>query len=175
LSDRFTYWPARIARGGEVLAPGAPTDPVQIIDARDLAEFTIRVAEEGTFGVYNATGPQSRLTMGEMLGGIRSVMSTDAYLTWVDAPFLEAEQVRPWADMPVWIPPVADYRGFAQRDVRRAIAKGLTFRPLAVTARDTLDYYNAASEERREKLRAGLAAAREKEVLAKWHARPARG
>lgn len=175
LSDRFTYWPARIARGGEVLAPGAPTDPVQIIDARDLAEFTVRVAEEGTFGVYNATGPQSRLTMGEMLGGIRSVMSTDAYLTWVDAPFLEAEKVRPWADMPVWIPPVADYRGFAQRDIRRAIAKGLTFRPLAVTARDTLDFYNAEPEERREKLRAGLASAREKEVLAKWHARPTQG
>ena len=173
LSDRFTYWPARIARGGEVLAPGAPTDPVQIIDARDLAEFTIRVAEDGTFGTYNATGPQSKLTMGEMLGGIRAVMSTDAYLTWVDAPFLEAEKVRPWGDMPVWIPPVGDYKGFAQRDIRKAIAKGLTFRPLAVTAKDTLDFYNAAPEERREKLRAGLPAAREKEVLAKWHARPA--
>ena len=173
LTDRFTYWPARLARGGEVLAPGAPTDPVQIIDARDLAEFTIRVAEDSTYGTYNATGPQSKLTIAEMLGGIRAVMSTDAYLTWVDAAFLEAEKVRPWGDMPVWIPPVGDYKGFAQRDIRRAIAKGLTFRPLAVTAKDTLDFYNASSEERREKLRAGLPAAREKEVLAKWHARPA--
>jgi 2'-hydroxyisoflavone reductase len=172
-SDRFTYWPARLQRGGEVLAPGAPTDPVQIIDARDLAEFSVRVAEEGTVGVYNATGPQAPLTMGEMLGGIRSVMSNDAHLTWVSADFLQAEKVRPWSDMPVWIPPAGDYRGFAQRSISRAIAKGLTFRPLAVTAKDTLDFYNAEPEERREKLRAGLPPTREQEVLAKWKARAA--
>ena len=172
-SDRFTYWPARLQRGGEVLAPGAPTDPVQIIDARDLAEFSVRVAEDGTTGTYNATGPQALLTMAEMLGGIRAVMSNDAHLTWVTAEFLDAEKVRPWSDMPVWIPPAGDYRGFAQRDVRRAIAKGLTFRPLAVTAKDTLDFYNGEPEERREKLRAGLAPAREQEVLAKWKARAA--
>ena len=172
-SDRFTYWPARLQRGGEVLAPGAPTDPVQIIDARDLAEFSVRVAEDGTTGTYNATGPQALLTMAEMLGGIRAVMSNDAHLTWVTAEFLDAEKVRPWSDMPVWIPPAGDYRGFAQRDVRRAIAKGLTFRPLAVTAKDTLEFYNGEPEERREKLRAGLAPAREQEVLAKWKARAA--
>ena len=172
-SDRFTYWPARLQRGGEVLAPGAPTDPVQIIDARDLAEFSVRVAEDGTTGTYNATGPQALLTMAEMLGGIRAVMSNDAHLTWVSAEFLDAEKVRPWSDMPVWIPPADDYRGFAQRDVRRAIAKGLTFRPLAVTAKDTLEFYNGEPEERREKLRAGLAPAREQEVLAKWKARAA--
>ena len=171
LSDRFTYWPARLARGGEVLAPGNPTDAVQIIDARDLAEFTIRVCENNTTGVYNCTGPQSPLTMAEMLGGIRAVMSTDAHLTWVDAPFLEAQQVRPWADMPVWVPPDADSKGFARRSIRRALDKGLTFRPLAVTAKDTLDFYNAEPEERKAKLRAGLDPAREKEVLAAWHAK----
>ena len=171
LSDRFTYWPARLARGAEVLAPGNPTDAVQIIDARDLAEFTIRVCENNTTGVYNCTGPQSPLTMAEMLGGIRAVMSTDAHLTWVDAPFLEAQQVRPWADMPVWVPPDADSKGFARRSIRRALDKGLTFRPLAVTAKDTLDFYNAEPEERKAKLRAGLDPAREKEVLAAWHAK----
>ena len=171
LSDRFTYWPARLARGGEVLAPGRPTDAVQIIDARDLAEFILRVAENGTTGVFNATGPQSLLTMGEMLGGIRAVMSTDAHLAWVDAEFLEAQKVRPWADMPVWVPPDGDSAGFARRSIRRAIEKGLTFRPLAVTARDTLDFYNAEPEERKAKLRAGLDPAREKEVLAAWRAR----
>ena len=171
LSDRFTYWPARLARGGEVLAPGNPTDAVQIIDARDLAEFTIRVCENNTTGVYNCTGPQSPLTMAEMLGGIRAVTSTDAHLTWVDAPFLEAQQVRPWADMPVWVPPDADSKGFARRSIRRALDKGLTFRPLAVTAKDTLDFYNAEPEERKAKLRAGLDPAREKEVLAAWHAK----
>ena len=171
LSDRFTYWPARLARGGEVLAPGNPADPVQIIDARDLAEFTVRVCENGTTGVYNATGPQSLLTMGEMLGGVRAVMTTDAHLTWVPADFLEAQQVRPWVNMPVWVPPDADRRGFARRSIRRALDKGLTFRPLAVTTKDTLDFYNAEPEERKAKLRAGLEPAREKEVLAAWRAK----
>ncbi|MEJ7813157.1 MAG: NAD-dependent epimerase/dehydratase family protein [Gemmatimonadaceae bacterium] len=173
LSDRFTYWPARLARGGEVLAPGNPTDPVQIIDARDLAEFTIRCAEEGTVGTYNATGPKSRLTVSEMLGAIRGVMTTDAYLTWVDAEFLAAQQVRPWSHMPVWIPPTDPTAGFAQRSIARALAKGLSFRPLAVTAKDTLDFYNSESEEEKAKLRAGLDPAKEKEVLAAWRARPA--
>ena len=172
LSDRFTYWPQRLQRGGETLAPGNPTDPVQIIDARDLSEFIVRLAENSTFGVFNATGPQSPLTMSEMLGAIRGVMSTTAHLTWVDADFLEAQKVRPWVDMPVWVPPDADSKGFAQRSIARALAAGLTFRPLAVTAKDTLDYYNAAPDERKAALRAGLAAAREAEVLAAWKARP---
>ena len=171
LSDRFTYWPQRLQKGGEVLAPGNPTDPVQIIDARDLAEFIVRLAENGTTGTFNATGPQSRLTMSEMLGGIRSVMSTDAWLTWVDADFLAANKVGPWMDMPVWVPPAGDALGFAQRSIAKALAAGLTFRPLAVTAKDTLDFYNGEPEERRVKLRAGLAPEREKEVLAAWHAR----
>jgi len=154
-----------------VPAPGDAERPVQIIDARDLAEFTVRVCENGTTGVYNATGPQSLLTMGEMLGGVRAVMSTDAHLTWVPADFLEAQQVRPWVNMPVWVPPDADRRGFARRSIRRALDKRLTFRPLAVTAKDTLDFYNAEPEEHKAKLRAGLEPAREKEVLAAWRAK----
>jgi 2'-hydroxyisoflavone reductase len=171
LSDRFTYWPQRLDRGGEVLAPGSPTDPVQIIDARDLAEFTIRCAEDGTVGTYNATGPKSKLTMAEMLGAIRGVTTSDAWLTWVDADFLQQNQVRPWSDMPVWVPPKGDFAGFAERSIARALAKGLTFRPLDVTAKDTLDFYNGEPEDRKEKLRAGLAPDREKAVLAAWHAR----
>jgi 2'-hydroxyisoflavone reductase len=170
-SDRFTYWPARFQRGGEVLAPGAPTDPVQMIDARDLAEWTIRTVEDGSVGTYNATGPQSRLTMAEMLGAVRGAMRTDAWLTWVDAPFLAAQKIGPWMDMPVWVPPAGEEAGFAQRDVRRAVARGLTFRPLAVTAKDTLDFYNGEPEERKITLRAGLAPEREKAALAAWHAR----
>ena len=172
LSDRFTYWPVRMMRGGEVLAPGAPTDPVQIIDARDLAEFAVRVCEDNTVGVYNVTGPRSKLTMSEMLGGIRAQMSNDAWLTWVDAEFLEAQRVRAWSDMPVWIPSVGDTAGFAQRSIRRALDKGLTFRPFGDTVKATLDFYAGQTEARKEQLRAGLAAAREKEVLALWHARP---
>ena len=171
LSDRFTYWPVRIARGGEVLAPGNPTDPVQIIDARDLSEFVVRACEDRAVGVFNVTGPQSRLTMSEMLGGIRSVMSTDAFLTWVDAEFLEQQQVRPWSHMPVWIPPSGRTAGFAQRSIRRALEKGLTFRPLADTVRATLDFYEQQSDERKAQLRAGLPAEREHEVLAAWRTR----
>jgi 2'-hydroxyisoflavone reductase len=170
-SDRFTYWPARLAKGGEVLAPGEPTDPVQIIDARDLAEFTIRVCEDHATGVYNCTGPRSKLTMAEMLGGVRSVMSSDAYLTWVDAAFLGKQNVGPWIDMPVWVPPTGETAGFARRNIGRALSKGLTFRTLASTARDTLDFYQAEPEERRAKPRAGLAPEREQAVLAAWHAR----
>jgi 2'-hydroxyisoflavone reductase len=170
LTDRFTYWPVRLQRGGEVLAPGHPTDPVQVIDARDLAEFVVRCCENGTTGTYNATGPQSTLTMAEMLGAIRGVMSTDAALTWVDAEFLAANQVRPWSDMPVWVPPGRS-PGFARRSIARALEKGLTFRPLADTARATLEFYAQQTEERKAQLRAGLAPEKEKTVLAAWRAR----
>ncbi len=170
LSDRFTYWPARMAKGGEALAPGDPTDPVQIIDARDLAEFTIRVCETKTTGVYNCTGPRSRLTMSELLGGVRAVMTSDVSLTWVDADFLKAHNARPWVDLPVWVPPKDSSAGFATRDIRRALDKGLTFRPLAVTAKDTLDFYNSEPEDRKSKLRAGLAPEREREILTAWRA-----
>jgi 2'-hydroxyisoflavone reductase len=154
-----------------VLAPGAPTDPVQIIDARDLSEFVIRCCENQTYGVYNATGPRSKLSMAEMLGAIRAVMSTDAHLTWVDADFLAANEVRPWSHMPVWIPPRGQSAGFTQRSIARALAKGLTFRPLADTVVKTLEFYDQQTEERKAQLRAGLAEAREKEVLAAWKAR----
>ncbi len=172
LSDRFTYWPARLRRGGEVLAPGQPTDPVQYIDARDLAEFAIRCCENETFGVYNVTGPRSKITIAEMLGGIRAVLSSDITLTWVEYPFLQANNVRQWSDMPVWIPPVGASAGFTQRSIQRALDKGLTFRPFAETVRATLEYYDQATEAGKASLRSGLAEAREKEVLAAWHARP---
>ncbi|HEY3065771.1 MAG TPA: NAD-dependent epimerase/dehydratase family protein [Methylomirabilota bacterium] len=171
LTDRFTYWPVRLARGGEVLAPGTPADPVQIIDARDLAEFTIKVCEEGTRGVYNCLGPRSPLTMGEMLGTIRGVVATDASLTWVPGDFLAAQKVRPWVDLPVWLPPRGRTAGFARRSNRRAVEKGLTFRPLAETAAATLAFYDAQPDDRKAQLRVGLSPAREKEVLAAWHAR----
>jgi 2'-hydroxyisoflavone reductase len=171
-SDRFTYWPARIARGGEVLAPGTPDDPVQIIDARDLAEFTIRLVEQKAFGTFNATGPAHPLTMAEMLYGIKAVTTAGAQFTWVPASFLEAQKVSPWGDMPVWFPPVGDMAGFASRNIARALAAGLTFRTLADTAAATLADYNARSAERNSKMRAGLKPEREAEVLAAWKKEP---
>ena len=137
-TDRFTYWPVRIDRGGEVLAPGDPSDPVQFIDARDLAEWTIRMAEQGETGIYNATGPAKELGVGEMLDGIKTALNSNAKFTWVNADFLEKQKVEPWSDMPVWVPPRGEEGGMGRISIKRALAKGLTFRPLAETARDTL-------------------------------------
>jgi 2'-hydroxyisoflavone reductase len=169
-SDRFTYWPARLARGGEVLAPGTASDPVQFIDARDLAEWIIRMVEQGTVGTFNATGPKALMTMGAMLEGIGKGVKSDAKLTWADADFLAAQKVRPWADMPVWIPPRGEEVGFSRISIKRALDKGLTFRPLPDTAKATLDWFRSQTPERQAKLRAGLSPEREKEVLAAWHA-----
>jgi 2'-hydroxyisoflavone reductase len=168
-TDRFTYWPVRIDRGGEVLAPGAPSDPVQFIDARDLAEWTIRMAEQGETGIYNATGPASPLGLGEMLKGIKTALNSNATFTWVNADFLEKQKVAPWSDMPVWIPPQGEDAGGAQISIKRALAKGLTFRPLAETARDTLQWFKSQPAERQAKLAAGITPEREAEVLAAWH------
>ena len=168
-TDRFTYWPVRIDRGGEVLAPGNPSDPVQFIDARDLAEWTIRMVEEGTTGVFNATGPASALTVGGMLEGIKTGLGSNAKFTWVPADFLEKQKVSPWSDMPVWVPPTGEDGGMGAISIKRALEKGLTFRPLADTARDTLAWFKAKPKERQEKLGAGLTSERETEVLAAWH------
>jgi 2'-hydroxyisoflavone reductase len=167
-TDRFSYWPVRIDRGGEVLAPGSPSDPVQIIDARDLAEWTIRMAEQGTTGTFNATGPDKPLTIGFMLGEINDALKAKANFVWVPATFLEKENVAPWSDMPVWVPPTGEDAGMGRINNQRAIAKGLTFRPLAETARDTLTWFKAQPKERQEKLRAGLTKEREAEVLKDW-------
>jgi 2'-hydroxyisoflavone reductase len=172
-TDRFTYWPVRLARGGDVLAPGDGSDLVQFIDARDLAEWTIRVVEARTFGTFNATGPATPLTMCDMLAGIGAAVHADsAKLTWVPTAFLLAHEVSPWGDMPVWVPEQGEDAGFAQRSIRRGLDAGLTFRPLAATAADTLAWFRAQPAERQAKLRAGLAPEREAQVLAAWRASP---
>ncbi len=165
-TDRFTYWPVRIDRGGEVLAPGNPSDPVQFIDARDLAEWTIRIAENRDTGIYNATGPAKPLGIGEMLDQTKSALNSDAKFTWVPAEFLQQQKVEAWSDMPVW---AGDELGLARTNISRALGKGLTFRPLTETARDTLAWFKSQSQDRQSKLRAGLTPEREAEVLAAWH------
>jgi 2'-hydroxyisoflavone reductase len=172
-SDRFSYWPARIARGGEVMAPGNPTDRVQFIDARDLGEWTIRLLEQKTYGTFDATGPRDPLTMAEMLYGIKAITTAGAQFTWVPAAFLEEQKVSAWMDMPVWVPSEGDSLGFGSRNVSKAVAAGLTFRSLADTAQNTLNFYQARPAERNDKVRAGIKPEREKEVLAAWHAKQA--
>jgi 2'-hydroxyisoflavone reductase len=175
-TDRFTYWPVRIDRGGEVLAPGNPEDPTQIIDARDLSEFIIRLAEDRVIGTFNATGPRSPLTMAEMLYGCRAVSSAsnEIRFTWADAAFLQQHNVRGWSDMPTWLPSRPDNAGWGRVSIDRALGKGLTFRPLAVTVRDTIDWFKTLPAERQATMLSGIKPDREKEVLAAWHAR-ARG
>ena len=168
-TDRFSYWPVRIDRGGEVLAPGDPSDSVQFIDARDLAEWTVRMVENGSTGIYNATGPEKKLGIGEMLNGVKDANKSSANFTWLNADFLAAQKVEPWSDMPVWIPPRGEEAGGNQISNKRALAKGLTFRPLAETARDTLAWFKSQSQDRQSKLHAGLTPEREAEVLAAWH------
>jgi 2'-hydroxyisoflavone reductase len=171
-SDRFTYWPVRIARGGEVLAPPAG-DPVQLIDARDLGEWVIRCAEQKVYGVFNATGPARRFTVKEMLEGTRAALGATATFTHVTSAFLEAQQppVSGWSDLPVWVPPEGETAGFTQRSIARALDQGLTFRPFADTVKETLAFYEKQTEARKAQLRAGLSAEREAQVLAAWKAR----
>ena len=171
-TDRFTYWPVRLSRGGEVLAPGDGTDAVQFIDARDLAEWTIRMTESRAFGTFNATGPENPLQMRGMLTEIATAIHSDARITWVPTKFLEERNVAPWSDMPVWVPDEGDSAGFAKRSIRNAVAGGLTFRPLTVTAADTLEWFKQQPPERQAKLKAGLSPAREQELLAAWKAKP---
>lgn len=172
-SFRFTYWPYRIAKGGEILAPGDGQDQVQIIDCRDLAEWTIRLVENRTTGTFNAAGPASPMTMAEQLYGIRAAFdgNREVRFTWVSADFLEAQKVTTWGDMPTWIPRADPEHAAMNADNRRAVAAGLTFRPLATSAVDALDGFNAAAADAQTRMLkgAGLAPEREREVLDAWH------
>jgi 2'-hydroxyisoflavone reductase len=176
-SDRFTYWPYRIDKGGNVLAPGNGNDAVQIIDVHDLAEWMIRVAENRTLGVFNATGPAKPMTMAEMLYGIKAVTTAGAQFTWVPWDFLTEQKVRGWSNMPVVVPERPDNIAFSRRSVEKAIAAGLTFRPLAVTAKETIDWNNTRPATDQEALAegkiAGISAQHEAELLAAWKAKKA--
>lgn len=167
-TDRYTYWPYRISQGGEVLAPEGPDQPTQIIDGKDLAAFTIRMAEEKKTGAYNATGPEKPLTMGEMLEECKRVSGSDATFTWAPTAFLAEHEVMPWLHMPAWAPTSGEMGALLQTDVSKAVGDGLTFRPLADTTRDTLEW--ARSYPADHEWHAGLPREREREVLEAWHA-----
>ncbi|PKN95516.1 MAG: epimerase [Chloroflexi bacterium HGW-Chloroflexi-6] len=162
-TDRFTYWPVRVARGGDVLAPEAPNVPVQIIDGRDLAEFTIKLIEQKAAGTYNVTGPDYELTFGAMLETCKQVSDSDAVFHWASVEFLEQNKVAAWSDMPVWVPNTPENAGFSKVDISKAIAAGLTFRPLANTVRDSIEWAKTRSAEYA--WQAGLTAERESELV----------
>ncbi|MBW6474017.1 MAG: SDR family oxidoreductase [Anaerolineaceae bacterium] len=163
-SDRFTYWPARLQRGGKVLAAGNPDAPVQIIDVRDLAAWTIRMIEDKQVGIFNATGPEVPLKMQQMLETCQQVVESPAELVWVDDEFLLGQGVTPFTDLPLWLPGSAN--AMMQVSVTKALTAGLTFRTLKETVKDTLAWDNTrpSSTQRVN----GLTAERESEFLALW-------
>jgi 2'-hydroxyisoflavone reductase len=140
-------------------------DPVQFIDARDLAEWTVRMAESRTMGDFNGHGPGHELSTGAMLHGINAVTTKGAVLREASADFLSKHNVSAWSDLPVWVPGQGESAGFHRRSNARAVAAGLTFRPLATTAADTLNWFEQQPATRRATLRAGLKAEREAELL----------
>jgi 2'-hydroxyisoflavone reductase len=167
-TDRFTYWPVRVAAGGEVLAPGTAKDPIQIIDVRDLGEFIVKLCADKAKGVFNAVGPEPPIDMGELLASCQRVAGTDIDLAWVDATFLEAESKKAPVYLPIWVPPHGETVGFHRRSNARAIAAGLRFRALDDTVRATLEWWNGLPEERKGQLRAGIPREMEAELITRF-------
>jgi 2'-hydroxyisoflavone reductase len=159
-TDRFTYWPRRIALGGKVLGPGDPAAPVQFIDVRDLAAWLVKLAFEGPGGTFNATGPAQQLTFEQLLDDMRETIRSDAEIVWLDGERVLEAGVQPWSELPLWLPG-NDYAGMARADISRALAAGLTFRPVGETIADTLAWDRTEPGER-----PTLAHDREQEILA---------
>jgi 2'-hydroxyisoflavone reductase len=168
-TDRFTYWVRRIADGGRVLAPGSAHAEVELIDVRDLATWMIDMTESQRTGIYNAIGPDRALTMGEMLETIGEAADSDAEIVWVDERFLLERGVQPWTELPVWLPSSdPEAGGFSTFDASKAIAAGLTFRPLIETVRDTLEWHRGVMNGH--PAREGtISTAREATLLTEWN------
>ena len=168
-TDRFTYWPMRVVRGGDVLAPEKPDVPAQIVDVRDLSDFIVKLIEEKASGIYNATGPDYELTLGAMLEACKQVSSSNANFKWAPVEFLKQNNVEEWSDMPVWVPDTEENRGFSLVDISKAIKAGLKFRSLEDTVRDTIEWANTRPSDHQ--WRAGLTTQREAELLAAMKAK----
>ena len=172
-TDRFTYGPVRVARGGEFIAPGTPADPLQVIDVRDLAALVMDCVYARTMQVMNAVSPPRLFTMGGLVDTCVKVAANDARPVWMPADFLAEHKVMPWSDMPAWFPPTGDEAAGALTPVDRALKAGLKIRPLEDTVRDTLAWHTTRPASEREKLRAGITPERESQVLAAWKSRKA--
>lgn len=166
-TDRFTYWPCRVAQGGEILAPVEPEVAIQIIDVRDQAQWILDMAQARRTGVYNVTGPDYTLTFGELFRTSQHVTNAEVTLTWVNKDFILDADVQPWIDLPMWIPADSDDAFWSAVDVSKAVNDGLSFRPLSQTVKDTLDWANSRPADH--EWRAGLTPQREKELLTAWH------
>ena len=167
-TDRFPYWPRRVAEGGETLAPGDPGRFWQFVDVRDLGAWMVRMVEERRTGRFNVDGPHRAWTIGDVLETCREVSGSDARFAWVPGEFLLEQGVKPWTELPFWFPEdEPELRGAYEVVVDRAVEAGLAWRPLADTVRDTLEWDRSRPEEERGR-RAGLPREREREVLEAW-------
>jgi 2'-hydroxyisoflavone reductase len=171
-SDRFTYWPVRASRGGEMLAPGAPHDPIQVIDVRDLAAFMMGLVATRTTGVFNAISAPRAFSMGELVTAcVQASPAAHTGATWVSEDFLASHWKPEELDLPPWGPTKGDEAGFSLTATDRAMKAGLRTRPLPETVRDTLAWFQTLPADRQAKLHAGLDAQKESETLRAWHAR----
>jgi 2'-hydroxyisoflavone reductase len=171
MTGRFTHWPTRLSEGGDVLCPGDGSTPVQYIDGRDLADWIVKLIEHNTTGVMNALGPEKRITMKEVIDQVNGVAGNKATPVWVPWSFLEKQEVAPWAEMPMWIPNEGEDAGFGTNSNARAVKAGLTFRPIADTAKDTLAWLATLPDDQRAKFRSsGIKRDKEDKVLAAWKA-----
>jgi nucleoside-diphosphate-sugar epimerase len=166
-TDRFTYWPVRVARGGEMLAPGTPQDPMQFIDVRDLAEFTRHCVEQHIAGRYNLCNPPGAVTMGDLLETSKRVTKANTTFRWAPLKFLEENKLLDSGELTTWSPPSGEFAGASLVSSARAVAKGLRFRSVETTVRDLLAWHEQRPAEQKQKLRAGLTPEREAELLKK--------
>jgi 2'-hydroxyisoflavone reductase len=164
-TDRFTYWPVRFARGGDVLVPSRLETPLQCVDARALGSWTVRAVEDGLTGTYNATSEAGRFTLGALFDACLALAPAGTRTVPVDEGWLLEQGVRPFSDLPLWLP--GEYANFFLLDASRAHAAGLADLPLADTAADTLEWWRGAGSP---ELKTGLVAEREGELLARWRA-----
>ena len=166
-TDRFTYWPVRVYAGGNVLAPVSPNEPLQYIDARDLAKFAVHTIERADSGTYNCVTQAGSLHFGDLLETCRRAARSNASVIWADAKFLEEKRVNPWSDLPLWIPDGDPHRGIMSADSSRALVAGLHPRSLSETVRDTLAWARSAGKHFGA-LTAGLTPERENELLTEY-------
>lgn len=166
-SDRYTYWPVRMDRGGEVLAPGKPQDLTQYIDVRDLAQFMVHCVEQNLTGAYNAVC--APMPWGDFLDRSRKGVNPDASLTWVPADFLAQKEIEPWSDFYMWADRESPISGSLTWSADKALKAGLTIRPVEDTARDTIDWWKSLPEERQAGLRTDMTPEREAALLSDWH------
>ncbi len=165
-TDRFTYWPVRVGRGGEMLAPGKPTDLTQYIDVRDLAEFMVHCLEQNDTREFNCVRPP--MPFGELLDACAQAATTPANLNWVPADFLDEHGARAWQHIPAWVDVDGPMAGSYTWSPNRALEAGLRIRPVLETVRDTLAWFESLPRERQASLNAGLSAEREAELLTLW-------